>query len=366
VPRSTYGDYLSALLRESVEASPRVFEHRRAEAVALTSEAGRARIGLADGGHVVADRVVLAIGNLPPRSAPLHSGRWPVDPSRYVQDPWAPGALDALAGGDGLLVGTGLTMIDVALRIIAGRPDSKLIAISRSGLMPHVHRPTAQTPRSEFLPPPAGTPLRSLAAAVRAATTAAERAGGDWRDVMHALRPHTQALWMGMSPGDQRRFVERFARFWDIHRHGMAPEIGARVSALRESGQLTILAGGLERADEDDAGLAISAVRRDTGEITSWRVAYAVNCTGPGVSVAGAGSRLLDDLLARGLARPHPLGLGLDTGEGGALIQASGRPSTELFTLGWLRRGELWESVSIPEIRAQAAALAESLRPPGR
>jgi uncharacterized NAD(P)/FAD-binding protein YdhS len=305
--------------------------------------------------------VVLAIGNLPPRSAPLRSGEWPADASRYVQNPWSLGALDRLGGGDALLVGTGLTMIDVALRITAGRPDSKLIAISRSGLVPHVHRPPGHTPRSEFRPPPPGTPLRALAAAVRAAIPEAEQAGGDWRDVIHGMRPHTQALWMGLSLADQRRFVARFARFWDTHRHGMAPEIGARLGALRESGQLTILAGTLERVDEDDTGLTISAVRRDTGEVASWRVAYAVNCTGPAVSVVGAGSRLLDDLCAQGLARPHPLGLGLDTGANGALRQADGRLSTQLFTLGWMRRGELWESVAIPEIRAQAAALARDI-----
>ena len=361
VRRSTYGDYLSALLRASVEASAWAFEHRQAEAAGISLEAGRVRVALGDGGHVDADRVVLAIGNLPPRSVPLQSGDWPADASCYVRDPWSPGALDDLPAGDALLVGTGLTMIDVALRISADRPDSKLIAISRTGLMPHVHRPTGPTPRSEFHPPPPGTPLRALAAAVRAATAAAEQAGGDWRDVIHALRPHTQPLWMGLTPADQRRFVARFARFWDTHRHGMAPAIGARVEALRANGQLTILAGRLHTVDEDDAGLTFSAVRRGTGEVMTRRVAYAVNCTGPGVSVVGAGSPLLDDLCAQGLARPHPLGLGLDTGAGGALRQASGRLSPELFTLGWMRRGELWESVAIPEIRAQAAALAHDL-----
>jgi uncharacterized NAD(P)/FAD-binding protein YdhS len=362
VPRSTYGDYLSALLRESAESAPGAFEHHRAEAVGLSLEDGRPRIALAGGGHVDADRVVLALGNLPPRSVPLDSGAWPADPARYVPDPWSPGALDELAGGDALLIGTGLTAIDVALRIVADRPRSTLVAISRSGLMPHVHRPYGPPRWSGFRAPPPGTPLRELAAAVRAAIPDAERAGGDWRDVVHALRPHTQALWMSLDAGDQRRFVTRFARFWDIHRHGMAPEIGARVDALRRSGRLTTLAGRLQRVTEDSAGLRISAVRRETGAVTSWRVAYAVNCTGPGVSVVGAGSPLLDDLCAQGLARPHPLGLGLDTGRGGALRQADGRLSTTLHTLGWMRRGELWESVAIPEIRAQAAALARDLR----
>jgi uncharacterized NAD(P)/FAD-binding protein YdhS len=257
-------------------------------------------------------------------------------------------------------------MIDVALRLVADRPGTTLVAISRSGLVPQAHRPPGQTHRAEFQPPPPGTPLRELAAAVRAGVRAAERAGGDWRDVANALRPQTQALWMGMEPADQRRFVARFARLWDIHRHRMAPEVAARVAALRESGQLTILAGSLASADSGAAGLTVTARRRGTGEVSTWRVAHAVNCTGPGISVVGAGSRLLDDLCERGLARPHPLGLGLDTGARGALRQADGRLSPVLFTIGWMRRGELWESVAIPEIRAQAAVLAESLRPPGR
>ncbi|HKV67628.1 MAG TPA: hypothetical protein VJN72_06025, partial [Gaiellales bacterium] len=58
------------------------------------------------------------------------------------------------------------------------------------------------------------------------------------------------------------------------------------------------------------------------------------------------------------LARPHPLGLGIDTGPGGAVLDADGRPSASLYTIGWLRRGELWESLAIPELRDQAAALA--------
>ena len=38
--------------------------------------------------------------------------------------------------------------------------------------------------------------------------------------------------------------------------------------------------------------------------------------------------------------------------------------SSTLFTIGWLRRGELWESVAIPEIRSQAADIARRFAPP--
>jgi uncharacterized NAD(P)/FAD-binding protein YdhS len=90
-------------------------------------------------------------------------------------------------------------------------------------------------------------------------------------------------------------------------------------------------------------------------------VAAVVNCTGPDGDVAGGGSPLLAALCAAGTVRPHPLGLGLDTAPDGALLDARGRPSATLFALGPLRRGELWESTAVPEIRAQARTLAQHL-----
>src|SRR5258705_5940103 len=72
---------------------------------------------------------------------------------------------------------------------------------------------------------------------------------------------------------------------------------------------------------------------------------------------------LVRDLLARGLARPGPLGLGFDAGERGALIGADGRPSTVLFTLGPPLKGLFWETTAAPEIREAAASLAARLAP---
>ena len=62
-----------------------------------------------------------------------------------------------------------------------------------------------------------------------------------------------------------------------------------------------------------------------------------------------------------GLARPGPLGLGLDADARGAVHDASGSPAGDLFTLGPPLRGRWYETTAIPEIRGQAAALARLL-----
>jgi uncharacterized NAD(P)/FAD-binding protein YdhS len=366
MPRMIYGDYLRQLLHETVEAAPAGgFELVHAEVVGIAPVAAGYRLELTGGGGLDADRVVIATGVLPPRDAPLRAGAWPADSPRYVRDPWAAGALAGLApGNDVLLVGTGLTMIDVALQIADERPEVRLTAISRSGLLPRPHRPPGERHPIDFMPPRSGTPLKQLPALLRAATLKADAVGGDWRDVVNSMRPYTQGIWKGMSRDDQRRFLVRFARYWDIHRHRMAPAVAASIAGLRDHGQLDIRGGRFQSVEADGAGLTVTVAARGSGEIATLRVDAAVNCTGPAGSVVGAGSRLLDDLCARGLARPHPLGLGLDTGDDGALRAADGTVSSTLFTIGWLRRGELWESVAIPEIRSQAADIARRFAPP--
>ena len=66
-------------------------------------------------------------------------------------------------------------------------------------------------------------------------------------------------------------------------------------------------------------------------------------------------------LFAQGLARPDPLFLGLDVDEEGALLDCSRTPSQSLYAIGPARKGCLWETTAVPEIRTQAAQLAEHL-----
>jgi uncharacterized NAD(P)/FAD-binding protein YdhS len=86
-----------------------------------------------------------------------------------------------------------------------------------------------------------------------------------------------------------------------------------------------------------------------------------VNCTG-----TEAGIRqhpLLARLEAAGFCAPGPLGLGVAADSSGRVLDRSGRP-TGMFTLGPLRRGELWETTAIPEIRTQAFGLAQQIAVP--
>jgi uncharacterized NAD(P)/FAD-binding protein YdhS len=357
LPRMVYGAYLESLLAESerLAAPGATLLRRQGEVVDIRDGV----LTLADGARLRADRVVLALGNLPPRDPALPEGGWPADPARYVRDPWSPGALERRAAGAVLLIGTGLTMVDVALQLAAEAPGERFVALSRGGLRPHVHR-SGGAPPSSGVPVPGPTPsLLELLRFVRSAAVVAEVGGGDWRDAVNALRPITSDLWAALPRDEQRRFIGRLARYWDVHRHRLAPEVAAAVDELTQSGRLALTSGRIQWVKRNGDALLVRV--RERGGVRELRVASIVNCTGPNGDVRSGGSRLLDTLCDAGVVRPHPLALGLDTCADGALRDAHGRASQTVFAIGPLRRGELWETTAAPEIRAQAHALAQRL-----
>ena len=85
-----------------------------------------------------------------------------------------------------------------------------------------------------------------------------------------------------------------------------------------------------------------------------------VNGAGPG-RLPGAAPAVVRDLLDAGLARVGPHRLGLDVDPAGRLVAADGAVHRWLWVIGPLRRGGLWETTAVPEIRAQARQLAADL-----
>jgi uncharacterized NAD(P)/FAD-binding protein YdhS len=140
----------------------------------------------------------------------------------------------------------------------------------------------------------------------------------------------------------------------------MAPEVVEVVDELRANGRLHVLAGRLrELKQAPNDAVDVVYTPRGTAEPSSLRVGAVVNCTGPAPHATAL--PLVGRLLRRREASLDALGLGLRCDPRGALLDAHGASSEAFFALGALRRGELWESTAIPEIRAQAHALSEVL-----
>ncbi|UQU66756.1 FAD/NAD(P)-binding protein [Couchioplanes caeruleus] len=332
-PRSEYGRYLRTVLDATVAAHPGRFRLRQARATRVFPGADGGAVVLDDGTAVRADHVVLAAGGPAP-------ARQRLGHRNYIDDPWRPGVLDALPPDRPvLLVGTGLTAVDVALTLTAdGRRTAPVVAVSRRGLLPLTHTVDAAPPAAPALDDCAT--LRDVVRVVRAAAGEA----GDWRPVVDGTRPYLDRLWTALTADEQDAFLRHLARTWECHRHRMAPEVAARVVALREAGLLEIRRGGVAAWP----GLADYAA--------------VVNCAGPG-RLPGSAGPLVGGLLEAGLATPGPHHLGLAIDAQGRVVAADGRVHDRLWLIGPLRRGTQWETTAVPEIRAQARSLAIDLQP---
>ena len=342
LPRNVYGDYLEDLLATTADDRLRL---EADEAVAIDGDAVLTRGGL----RLEADAVVLAAGiSTPEDPGPVaavmgHPG--------YLADPWDQEAVMALAPRRRVLVvGTGLTMVDIALSL-SDAPGREILAISRHGELARAHRPGAGDPGEPAVRPGEHSTIAAIVARVEERA----RETGDWREVIDSLRPVTQQLWRELAPAEKEIFVEEHSRRWEVHRSRMAPEVAARVDELCAAGRLRVAAGSVD--DVRPAGDQI-AVRVGNEELL---VDGIVNATGPAWDCRHGDSELIRGLLAAGTVAPGPVALGLRTDPGGALIDRDGRVSDRLFTLGALRRGELWETIAVPELREQAAALADRL-----
>lgn len=337
VPRRDYRRYLVRLLEDEAPGTARV----TGEAVAV--EDGGIR--LASGERVECDSAVIAGGNFPSR-LPAAFG------PKAIHDPWGPEGAAALSeaaasGGDLLLVGTGLTMVDMAVSLEEAGFSGRILAASRRGLVPRAHVSPAAAPL-EWEQPPA-----RLGALVRAV-----RGREPWRASVDGLRPHSIALWKGLTEAEQRRFLRHLRPWWDVHRHRIAPLVAARIEAMRASGRLEIVAARIARVE----GKWVTLAPRGGGEVRR-RFEAVVNCTGPEGSIERIGDPLIRDLLASGRGRPDRLGLGLDV-DRDSRVRGSGA-SPALYALGPLTKGIFWEIVAVPDIRGQAAAVARTIAASG-
>jgi uncharacterized NAD(P)/FAD-binding protein YdhS len=366
VARGLFGSYLVDLLEAAAREADRArLVRRRGDAVGVsrTSAAGAPlAVELDTGERLEADHVVLAVGPLP-GPAPF-----PVPPdlpsSAFVADPWAPGALPSAGGDSILIVGTGLSMVDVALSLAGGSDRPSLRAVSRHGLLPRIHR-SGLTRLDCFREPPTDGGLDSLLAAFFADVTRAGETGGDWRDVIDSMRPFAPGLWRQLRVAEKRRFLTTMHRPWDVHRFRMAPQIATRLDDLRREGRLRVGAGTVRELVA--VGERVEAVIETAdGRRESLIVDRIVNCAGAGTDISRQAPPPIAGMLADGIARPDPLGLGLDVDPEGALVDSAGRSSTRIHVVGALRLGVDWETIGVTEIRDQAAAVARRVVASGR
>ena len=350
-PRKHYGEYLGSIAddlikRESATGRLRVIHD---ECVSIVPTASGVELKLAGGISLIAHAAVLAVGH-DPEPAPAFAYATRIESE-------ADDALDPQARV--LILGTGLSMIDAWLTLEHRGHRGEIVVVSRRGLLPLPHgdkrRPIPLDQADIFL----GTELSYFVRWFTRLVQDTERAGGNWRNVVDGLRPFNQMIWLNWSASARRRFMEHVKPWWDIHRHRIAPDLHQRAMEAVRAGRLRLVAAKIVSVERDGEGFHVWLRPRGSDRPEDLAVSRIYDCTGIVKDLSEGSIRVVRDLIARGLARPDPLRLGLDVTTECSVIDRDGIPSGRLFAIGPLTRGAFFEIDAVPDIRNQCARLAE-------
>ena len=363
VPRKIYGDYLCGLLatcQQPIDPRCNVTVQTIDDQVVdiVVASDGPVQVCLESGESIDANQVLLATGNQPPGSFPSDA---PLshDP-RYRSDPWhdwvsrLPGS-----GGTIVLLGTGLTMVDVVLTLDELQWDGKIIALSRNGMPPQSHfRGIAY---EDYMPDNATElSIDQLRAIVQKHCSQLRQMSQNPAIAIDKLRPHTQRLWQNLTTEEKQSFLAQDAALWNVTRHRIAASIHDVITDALDSGRLTLKSGTIQRLAPNEENIEVVLHDQQDNSFSEFGD-LVINCTGPQSSFSNAGITLFDNLLEKGLVCSDDLDMGLQVDDRFAVIESTGEPSRWMFAMGPLLKGSLWETTAVSELRGQAMRIAEIL-----
>ncbi|MDD1009921.1 FAD/NAD(P)-binding protein [Pseudomonas shahriarae] len=362
VPRKIYGDYLACVLDEAEELARADVKLERviSEVNSLRPEGAGAVLELSNGQQIRADQVVLAFGNFSPLDPP---GFGPSLGDRYQSDPWS---VEDMRTTDQespiLLIGAGLTALDVSLGLLQQGHRGPIYMISRRGLRPLPHRPqrspheiSAMIAKRLLESAPS---VRRYMRVMRDEINLSKSQGLDWRDLLAAMRSITSTLWTRLPDVERRRFLRHVQPYWDIHRHRVAPAAYLGFEAALNASQVRLMAGRIKTVTPKATGLTIGFESREGQQLSYIDVTRVINCTGPSTNLARVNDKLIEQLRDSGLILPDALGLGLKLSERFVVKDINSHAVPWLNYIGPMLKADLWEATAVPELRQFAKALA--------
>lgn len=355
VPRHDFGRYVGAVLQGTIKAagSRVLVRHRHAVAQDIVRGDHAWSVLLSDGSSLAADRVVLSFGHATPALPCPVSLAAQRDP-RFVANPWAAHAFDAVRSPDQvLIVGTGLSMADAVASLLARGHRGRLTAVSRHGLLPlpqGVFRDGIDILGEETAPRTAAGLLGLLRRRVPS-----DGGALGWQALVDAFRSRLPDFWGNLPVSEKRKVLTRLLPFWDVHRFRIAPQTHSLVQEALNTARLRVERGALVSIDRE-AGRLVANLRRAREGCQERRMFDAIIlCTGPARDPRL--NALVASLLDRGLGRLDPIRLGLAVDRCSRLLDSAGTAQPDVFALGPMTRGSFGEMTGAPDITRHVQAI---------
>lgn len=363
LPRKLFGDYFNALWEEALKnkrADTKV-EFVHDSAVDIEQKHGSYTVKLKSNNTISADYVILATGNESPGDPPIAHPAF-YRSNAYIKNPWLTDVKSHLnPGQDILILGNGLTMVDIVISIKSAGYTGQIHTVSPSGfaVLPHRHNHLEYPDFVKELQEP--YTLNDIRAKFKKHRRMLHSVGLSVEPLVDSLRPLTHKIWGTLSTEDKKTFIKDLRTPWGKVRHRLAPQLFDYIQNLRLKNELLIHKGRLIDITEDANGIDVSYQSKRTGKTENLHVGLVVNCTGPHIDITKSEDPLLQALVTKGMIQPDSLRIGMDVTDQWLLKNAEGKENPNLYTIGGNLRGLLWETTAIPELRTQAAQLAKRI-----
>lgn len=334
-------------------------------------------VSLDNGNKIFSDTAILAVGNPPLRQPDWSRGRAEGHPG-LIADPLREG-LDAIKReASVLVVGAGLTALDIVASLIARGHGGPIKAISRRGLRPQAQAPRILAPQADPPEPPV-IPLdllkgelpnyvtaQSLTALgllrdMRRHTAETSADGLGWQAGFDAVSLPLSRIWPRLPLAEKRRVLRHLRPFYDAHRFRTPPMTDAAVQASEEAGQVSFRKAALESLDTQMDERLVANLRIADGQAISETFDAVINCTGFDTSRALKDNQILDRLLDRGMISPHPTGLGIVTDAENRVVSASATSISQIRAIGPITAGVFGDPLGVFFISAQIHRLIPGL-----
>jgi uncharacterized NAD(P)/FAD-binding protein YdhS len=365
LPRYLYGKYLEDIWHKAVQApgATRVKITRKDSLVTDMDYSGQdISLQLKNGEQLVVQYGVIASGNHQPANPAIEDSQV-FNSNKYFRNPWTTNVFSHTDKHSPVMIlGNGLTMADTVLGLIENGFTSRIYTISSHGfsMLPHKHLGIAYNAVAGELQ---GNPaLSDLVRILTRHIRIARRLGFTAEPVVDGLRPLTQQLWQNLSAAEKQKFMSRLRYLWDTARHRIPMHIHEKLVQLTETGALELNAGKLISITETGNAVKVRFVNHGSGETREITVSSVINCTGPATDLMKTDDNYLKRALQKGIIVQDALLLGILADPATFCVCSNSfEPHDNLFTIGSLLKGVLWETTAVKELREQAAGLAAQL-----
>jgi uncharacterized NAD(P)/FAD-binding protein YdhS len=380
VRRADFGRYLIETVREHARhnASASTLTHLRDRAIGASLRGDGFEVTTTLGHVLAAPLLLVATGNTP--------ARWPAWFDRALDghgsalvEPLAAGQLDRIhRAARVLVVGSGLTALDVLSTLLRRRHEGHITVVSRHGLRPRPQAPFDSTLAARQSPPPLHRVLGDAPAfllrpgvkataldwlrALRAHIRAGQQHGLGWHAGFDELRDVVWRAWPLLPIEQKRRFLRRLRVWYDVHRFRAPPQNDTLVNAAVARGQIEFRVGRVLSV-EPGRGTTLQARFASSAAEPVEPFDAAINCTGLDGPGDAPGNALLSSLVECRRLRHDDSGLGFAVDAQCRAIGRDGRATSALRVFGPPTAGVFGDPLGVLFIAAQIhRALPDMLR----